>query len=159
MDNDNFNNILDFLPQMNKKQLKVLQTECKELRQELKLKEEANRINQEIQKAIQIWKNLSNDYPLYQTYSQLKDYQRWVFARIEFVSDDDEPEIRCDYDNCKWIKSGGYGGGSYDGTGFVWILDDSFVICHICYNNCLSKVEKFLKPKILQLSGKKSLLI
>jgi hypothetical protein len=158
MDDENFHQILDSLTQMNKKQLKVLEIECRDLKQELKLKEESDRINQEIEKAVKYWRNLTNDLPLHQTYDKLENYQRWIFARIEFVNNDDiggeEHEIRCDYDNCKWIKSGGYDGGSYDGTGFVWFLDSSYVICHVCYNRCLSKIEKILRPEMIRLSEK-----
>lgn len=152
---DKFNAILQSLPNLNKKQLKVIEIEARDLRQEIKLKEEEERIQNEIGKIIEKWRSISLDRPLNETYFLLADKERWIFSQIEFINRDvfadEEPDIRCDLDYCRWKDSGGYEGGEYNGTGYVWFLDQSFVICHVCFDKSLSKIEKKLRPKMIKI--------
>lgn len=152
---DDLNTVLEILPNLDKKQLKIVEIEARNLRQDLKLKEEQERVKFEISKTLQKWRSLSKDQPLFETYEKLSEDERWIFSQVEFVNRDvwcgEEPDIRCDSDYCKWKDSGGYEGGEYDGTGYIWFLDESFVICHVCLDKRLSKIEKILKPELIKI--------
>lgn len=152
---DILDQILNLLTQLDIKELKIVENEARDLRQQNKLIQEETRIAEEIQKSIEKWVKISNGKPLVDTYKELSIEDRWLFSRIEFINNDDycpgeEPDVRCDYKYCEWKDSGGYAGGTYDGTGYVWFLDSDFVICHVCLENCLKSIEKRLYSRMIK---------